>query len=517
VDEKKPAVMFLMETRMGEDRALGLRRRLGFPNAIVVKSEGLSGGLMLLWRHDVVVAELSKSKHHIDVLLSCDSLRITQWRVTGFYGEPRRERRKESWHLLRFLRGQSDSPWLCLGDFNEVLVAEEHFGVRGREDWQMVAFSDAIADCRLSDLGFRGLPFTWDNRQEAERNVKARLDRALGDEKFLEVLSDSVVQHIPLAESDHCVLLVEVKERTHDRCRRRQRKMKPFRYENMWKSHGEYIEFVNRTWDPGTDASDLFAASAALSSMQFALKRWDREVFGSVKQQVKDLRAELELERSQSLYRGPTDKEKSIPRQLAVVLAREEAMELQRSRISWLKEGDRNTGFFQAKAGARGRTNRIKSLNDSDGNVVTEQEDLERLASNFYQNLFQAQEQLEPELICQHIPRKFTPSMTAMLEEPFTEQEVEKALFQMAPNKAPGVDGFNAGFFQTHWQLVKGCVVNAVLGFLNGGEMPEEVNQTLLVLIPKVTNPQDLSQFRPISLCNVLYKICRRLWRIGCV
>ena len=104
-----------------------------------------------------------------------------------------------------------------------------------------------------------------------------------------------------------------------------------------------------------------------------------------------------------------------------------------------------------------------------------------------------------------------------MLEELFMEQEVEKALFQMAPTKAPGVDGFNAGFFQTHWQLVKGCVVNAVLGFLNGGEMPEEVNRTLLVLIPKVTNPQDLSQFRPISLCNVLYKICRRLWRIGCV
>ena len=88
MDEKKPAVMFLMETRMGEDRALGLRRRLGFPNAIVVKSEGPSGGLMLLWRHDVVAAELSKSKSHIDVLLSCDALRITQWRVTSFYGEP---------------------------------------------------------------------------------------------------------------------------------------------------------------------------------------------------------------------------------------------------------------------------------------------------------------------------------------------------------------------------------------------------------------------------------------------
>jgi len=100
--------------------------------------------------------------------------------------------------------------------------------------------------------------------------------------------------------------------------------------------------------------------------------------------------------------------------------------------------------------------------------------------------------------------------MAAVLERPFSEQEVEEALFQMAPSKAPGVDGFNAGFFQTHWQLVKGCVVPAILGFLNGGELPAEVNKTLLVLIPKVTNPQDLSQYRPISLCNVLYKLCSK-------
>lgn len=100
--------------------------------------------------------------------------------------------------------------------------------------------------------------------------------------------------------------------------------------------------------------------------------------------------------------------------------------------------------------------------------------------------------------------------MCEMLEEPFTEQEVEAALFKMAPNKAPGMDGFHAGFFQTHWQLVKPCVVSAVLGFLNGGDIPEEVNRTLLVLIPKISNPQDLSQYRPISLCSILYKLCSK-------
>jgi len=47
--------------------------------------------------------------------------------------------------------------------------------------------------------------------------------------------------------------------------------------------------------------------------------------------------------------------------------------------------------------------------------------------------------------------------------------------------------------------------------FLNGGSMPAAVNDTTLVLIPKVKNPQELSQYRPIALCNVLYKICSKV------
>ena len=231
------------------------------------------------------------------------------------------------------------------------------------------------------------------------------------------------------------------------------KRSKPFRYENMWKSHGEYTDFVNSSWDPGPGPADLSATARALTSLQASLKSWDREVFGSVKKQIKQLRKELEEERGSTLYRGPTVKEREIMATLSEVLAREETMERQRSRISWLREGDRNTEFFQAKARARGRTNHIKQLTAEDGRVFTEQEDLERLTCDLYQHLFTAQDALQPELICAHVPRKVTPEMCDSLTRPFTEEEVETALFQMAPSKAPGVDGFNAGFFSDTLEL----------------------------------------------------------------
>jgi hypothetical protein len=90
----KPAVVFLMETRLSEERAWGLMKSLGYPNGEVAAASGLSGGLALFWKRDVTVALQSKSRSHIDVALSCDILNGKQWRFTGFYGEPRRELRK---------------------------------------------------------------------------------------------------------------------------------------------------------------------------------------------------------------------------------------------------------------------------------------------------------------------------------------------------------------------------------------------------------------------------------------
>lgn len=81
-----------------------------------------------------------------------------------------------------------------MGVFNEILSADEQFGENEREAWQIAGFQEVVVDCGFFDLGFSGLPFTWDNRQEGNNNVKVRLDRAFGDHKFMRELGGVVGQ-----------------------------------------------------------------------------------------------------------------------------------------------------------------------------------------------------------------------------------------------------------------------------------------------------------------------------------
>lgn len=106
-----------------------------------------------------------------------------------------------------------------------------------------------------------------------------------------------------------------------------------------------------------------------------------------------------------------------------------------------------------------------------------------------------------------YIPVRFTPDMNIALNTPFVAEEVRHALLQMAPSKAPGVEGFITGFFPRHWPLIQDDVVPVVLDFLNGGELSTGLNDTSITFIPKVRNPEKISQYHPISLCPVLYKI----------
>lgn len=101
--------------------------------------------------------------------------------------------------------------------------------------------------------------------------------------------------------------------------------------------------------------------------------------------------------------------------------------------------------------------------------------------------------------------------MNARLLAPFTKDEIERAIKQMHPSKAPGPDGFPALFYQKFWNEVGNVTTLDCLDMLNRKRSIRSWNDTHISLISKVKHPTLLSEFKPISLCNVSYKLISKV------
>ena len=105
--------------------------------------------------------------------------------------------------------------------------------------------------------------------------------------------------------------------------------------------------------------------------------------------------------------------------------------------------------------------------------------------------------------------------MNLKLTREFMPGEVHKPLKQMYPLKAPGPSGMPPLFFQHFWPIVGNLVTKTLLDFLNRGVTPppppqKKFNETHIVLVPKNSNPKRVIEYKPISLCNVIYKLASK-------
>ena len=92
-----------------------------------------------------------------------------------------------------------------------------------------------------------------------------------------------------------------------------------------------------------------------------------------------------------------------------------------------------------------------------------------------------------------------------------TDEEISAGLWGLKPYKAPRPDGLHVGFFQHFWLVVGDTMKNEVWSIVNSGIMPEYLNKTLITLIPKCKNPESFYNYRPISLCNTIYKMVTKI------
>nr|POE90757.1 hypothetical protein CFP56_27341 [Quercus suber] len=218
-----------------------------------------------------------------------EEARIT-WRLTGFYGHPDTNKREETWTLLESLGRSNTLPWLCLGDYNEILSQTEKAGGRLRPARQMDRFRMAISHCGFLDLGYRGSPFTWSRNHPTEGRIRIRLDRALATVAWKSKFPGASVQHLSMSASDHSMIAVHLPPFKT----RLKRPRPPFRFEAMWLHDPRCAEIVEEAWMEGLYNPNGAPISNCLESCRARLSAWNKTEFGHVGKQIARLEKELQ-------------------------------------------------------------------------------------------------------------------------------------------------------------------------------------------------------------------------------
>ena len=450
-------------------------------------------------KNSIDVDVVDSHRYFIDAII--DGNTDNAWRFTGFYGEPETYRRSKAWSKLRSLNSRVNIPWICGGDFNEIVRKEEKWGRIPRDHNQMQLFRDVIDECQFMDLGYVGPKFTWVKHYVDGHSIRIRLDRCMATNFWFQKFPGTRIHHLNCMSSDHSPLLINLSGLPEPR------KKRCFRFEEMWLSDPTCGETVEEVWSNTRESNPSIAILKKVAKCEQELTWWNKHNFGHVRRELESKKNQLVLAENEAMVSGNNTRVRSLRVEINSLQDRESRMWCQRSRVLWLSKGDNNTAFFHSKATKRFRKNLIRGIRDRNGAWLTDQEDIGHVMESYYNDLFSISSLILVADSLEKIPCLVTDEMNAELMKEFTELEVKEALNQMAPLKAPGPDGMPPLFYRHFWAMMQHDVTSAILSWLNSGTLPKPINHTLITFIPKIANPEHVSEFRPISLCNVLYKI----------
>uniref|UniRef100_A0A803QQ69 Reverse transcriptase n=1 Tax=Cannabis sativa TaxID=3483 RepID=A0A803QQ69_CANSA len=504
VKDYHPEMIFLSETRLNDVAMERIRVVLGFDGCFVVAAKGKSGGLALLWKEPFEVNVKSFTVSHIDAMVE-NGLGFS-WRFTGFYGSPDPGGRKDSWLLLERLRDMLQGAWVCGGDFNEIIKAKEKKGGCVKNEALLRDFRRAISYCNFKEITMNGGEFTWCNGRQ-DNLVFEKLDRVLANPTWFKYFCESSVTLLPWWSSDHRPMLLKF-SLAMDRANRMPTWRSRFHYEQAWGEEEECGRIVESVWFDNTNWGSPHGLRGRINLCGETLKDCNKDKKADLRARTKRLKEELN-NLSKSSRAADWKTRRRIEGELNVAETKDEIMWKQRSRALWLAHGDRNTKYFHHKASQRKKKNMIKGLFDDHRRWCKEDHEIEAILVKYYSDLFKTSDPIPQmrDFLSRCVPNQMSMQDNENLMADFTIEEVKEAIDQIHPLKAPGKDGLPGLFYHNHWKEVGQEVMTMCLDVLNKNKDCSILNDTLLCLIPKVKEPTMVGDYRPLSLCNVIYKV----------
>ena len=494
------SIMVITETRVGGDRAVRIIEGLPFDGFITTNTIGYAGGLWVLWKkEDAEVILLDSTEQEIHATVKVCSSNLT-WLISTIYASPRLVERKMLWSNLSEVANLHTLPWLLLGDFNEVLCGEEKFRGRQVNLNRALEFKDCIDACNVIDLGFAGPKFTWTNKRPISDLILERIDRCFASLEWRLLFPEATVTHLPRTFFDHHPVLVELCKPKTDHG------SKPFRFQTMWLLHPDFHKVVHETWCVGASLIE------AISRFTNSARKWNAEVF------ARKRRVLARLNRTQKALANNLNNfllqlERELIEEYSLILLREEEFWALKFRLNVATFGDKNTAFFHVSTVVCRHRNKIRCIRNGEGEWFYEEDKVKDHIQRGFIKLYTTKMEAS-HLIALTLGNScfsFSNEERELIGKDVSDEEIRRGLWVLKPFKALGSDGLHARFFQHFWHGVKDSTYTEVKNIFAQGFILGYLDETLITLIPKCKNPETISHYRPISLCNSIYEVVSKI------
>eukprot|EP00253_Pinus_taeda_P026822 PITA_26822 len=473
---------------------------------------GRSGGLALGYNPTSIKLESSwGGQGFLGADIYCSDLG-SPLRIVNIYGTC--HHREIFWRNLLSRNLLSIDHTIIGGDLN--------FSIGYSESWGGAAQIDPITDYisgLLEHHDFIDIPVqkpqpTWRNRRTGDVALARRLDRFLMKGPLIHRLQSFKQWVCTGGISDHHPIAMEI-------FGPHQKPKAPYKFNHLWLQDPSFSGLVTSYWNAHPiDREPSFSRGFVknLTELKHLVINWAKE-----KKKIEDERltkiendlADLLDERNLGFI-SQEDKNKlvDLENQKNIILkGREESIRLH-SRATWLKAGDENSRFFHNFAKGRKVANTIWNLPMPEGGMADTFNKLSNLGTSHFRNLYKnpaGTNLAEIINVAGHFPRFIEEDDAEDLEAPVTMAELESTIKWFKKEKSLGPDGWTIEFYATFFELLGEEILKVVEESRTTGSIYHAINSTFIALIPKTDHPSTFDEFRPISLCNVLYKIISKI------